>query len=144
MRKELLLDMIYEVDEEKVKSFLAECNDEELYVFAYNYTWGNGFDIPAVIINNPCCSLSTALLVFYRADGYSFMLDKEADTDLLPCHTFVSDVYTRIINGDYKPSDVAFVPPLTKVQLFKLKKQLNKSEEVLITAIDGKNYDIDI
>lgn len=35
MRKELLSDMIYEVNEEKVKSFLAECDDEELYVFAY-------------------------------------------------------------------------------------------------------------
>ena len=144
MRKELLSDMIYEADEEKVKSFLAECDDEEVYVFAYNYNWENGFDIPTIIINNPCCSLSTALLVFYRADGYSFLMDKEANGDLLPWHTFISDVYSRILNGNYKSSDVAFVPPLTKVQIFKLQKQISKREQIFITAIEGKNCDIEI
>ena len=82
--------------------------------------------------------------MFYRADGYSFLLDKEADSDLLPWHKFISNIYSRIINGDYQRSDVVFVSPLTKVQICKLKKQLNKNEEVLITAIDGKNCDIDI
>ncbi len=144
MRKELLTDMIYEADEEKVKSFLVESDDEELYVFAYNYNWENGFDIPTIIINNSCCSLSTALLVFYRADGYSFLMDKEADGDLLPWHTFISDVYSRIISGCYKQSDIAFVPPLTKVQIFKLEKQINKSEQIFITAVEGKNCDIEI
>lgn len=67
-----------------------------------NYTLGNGFNIPTIIINNPRCSLSTALLVFYRADGFSFLMDKEADSDLLPWHTFILDVYSRILNDNYK------------------------------------------
>lgn len=65
----------------KVKSLLYDCTKDEvqtvirqtentdiLYLYAYNYNWDNGFEIPQLILDNDKCDLSTALLIFFRAE----------------------------------------------------------------------------
>ena len=54
-----------------VKETLSSCtNSATLHVYAFNYNWNDGFDLPQTIIDNPACTLGTALMIFYLADGY--------------------------------------------------------------------------
>ena len=57
-------------------------DNEILYVYAYNYNWDDGFEIPQKILSNKECELSTALVLFYSADGYSYLLDKSSQKNL--------------------------------------------------------------
>lgn len=145
MNNTLLSDLLYEPDEIKVITFLNQCaNDEELYVFAFNYNWSNGFAIPRSIVDNPCCSISTALLTFYRADGFSYLMNKSADTDIKEWYSFISELYTKVLNGNFKSSKIPFTPPLSKVQVFKLRKLLNNNESIFLSSIEGKDCDIEL
>ena len=57
-------------DNDEVKRIISQTEDQEiLYVYAYNYNWDNGFDIPQTVLDNKKCDLSIALLIFYRAGG---------------------------------------------------------------------------
>ena len=70
-------ELLYNVDNDEVKRVIFQTGDQEiLYVYAYNYNWDNGFDIPQTVLDNEKCDLSTALLIFYRADGLSYLQDK--------------------------------------------------------------------
>jgi len=60
----------------KVKSIMTE---DELFVLLDNYNWDNGFEVPTEILSNPHCTLSTALLAFYRADGYRYLFLLKSD-----------------------------------------------------------------
>ncbi|RGS62181.1 DUF4274 domain-containing protein, partial [Roseburia inulinivorans] len=41
---------------------ISQTEDQEiLYVYAYNYNWDNGFDIPQTVLDNKKCDLSIAL-----------------------------------------------------------------------------------
>ena len=48
-----------------------------MHIIAANYNWDNGFEIPYNIINNKNCDLGTALMIFYDADGYRVLENKE-------------------------------------------------------------------
>ena len=41
-------------------------------------------------------------------------------------------------------TSIAFSVPLSKVQIFKLKKQLSENEQIFVTPIDGEDFDISI
>lgn len=39
--------LLYDADTDEVKRIISQTEDQEiLYVYAYNYNWDNGFDIP--------------------------------------------------------------------------------------------------
>ena len=62
--------LLYDADTDEVKRIISQTEDQEiLYVYAYNYNWDNGFDIPQTVLDNKKCDLSIALLIFYRAGG---------------------------------------------------------------------------
>ena len=62
--------LLYDTDNDEVKRTIFQTEDQEiLYVYAYNYNWDNGFDIPQTVLDNKKCDLSIALLIFYRAGG---------------------------------------------------------------------------
>jgi len=57
---------------------MGEIEDADIiHIYMNNYNWDDGFGIPKRALSNPCCELSTALMMFYLADGLSYLEDKE-------------------------------------------------------------------
>ena len=55
---------------------------------------------------------------------------------------FIEKLYNSILNGKYTKGQIAFRIPLSKVQIFKLRKILSEDETVFIEDIKGKDLDI--
>ena len=76
-----LQNILYEENIEIIKSEIDKIdNSIALHIFASNYNWDNGFEIPNIIINNTNCDLGTALMLFYSADGYRMLEDEQGFT----------------------------------------------------------------
>lgn len=135
--------LLYDADTNEVKRIISQTEDQEiLYVYAYNYNWDNGFDIPQTILDNEKCDLSIALLIFYRADGLSYLEDKSGNANLLQWSSFIKRLYDSILTGKYQRREIEFKVPLSKVQLFKLKKVIIEEENIFTEDIEGKCLDI--
>ena len=120
-------------------------NEDELFVLLDNYNWDNGFEVPTEILSNPHCTLSNALLAFYRADGYRYL--SEGDSIILNRLTkdweiFLKSVLRRILNKEFQIGNITFNPELTKIQKFKLKKLNPALDPVLIDGVQGKDLNI--
>ncbi|MCM1056813.1 MAG: DUF4274 domain-containing protein, partial [Firmicutes bacterium] len=114
--------LLYDTDNDEVKRTIFQTKDQEiLYVYAYNYNWNNGFDIPQTLLDNEKCDLSTALLIFYRVEGSSYLTDKSDNVNLLQWYSFIKRLYDSILTGKYQRGKIEFKVPLSKVQLFLLK-----------------------
>ena len=45
--------LLYDVTNDEVRRAILQIEDQEiLYVYAYNYNWDNGFDIPQTVLDN--------------------------------------------------------------------------------------------
>ena len=112
-----------------------------LHQYAIDYNWDDGFDIPRKIIKKECCELGTALMIFYLADGIRYLENKEEaeKSCLKEWLVFIEDLYTRIVNGEYKDGDILFEPPLSKVQKYKLEKVLSNKERVFVNVCGARN-----
>ena len=138
--KSLLHD---EYTEDEIQAIVSQIDDHEvLYVYTYNYNWDNGFEIPQLVLDNDECDLSIALLVFYRADGISYLFNKFYNERLPQWSCFIKKLYDSILGGKYQSGEIEFKIPLSKVQLYKLKKILTKKENIFIENIVGKSLDI--
>lgn len=143
MNTEIIQNLLYNNSIKDVKNTLSSCTDKKiLHVYAFNYNWNNGFELPQAIINNPACTLGTALMVFYLADGYRYLIEKNESSDIPEWLSFISNLYKLISNNSFTDKSIAFTVPLSKVQIFKLKKQLNENEQIFITPIEGENLDV--
>lgn len=111
-------------------------DSQRLHQFAIDYNWDDGFDIPRKIIEKECCELSTALMMFYLADGIRYLENKEEaqKSSLKEWLKFTEDLYAKIVNGEYKVGNILFEPPLSKVQKYKLQKVLSDKEHVFINT----------
>ena len=128
--------LLYNENKMEVISELAACDDKDfLNSFALEYDWNYGFDIPKAILSNPNCSLGTALALFYLGDGYRYLTEKPASSDLPEWLAFISSLYSEIKSGKFNDTSVSFEVPLNKIQIFKLKKTLSDDEQVFITGI---------
>ncbi len=137
--------LLYDADTDEVKRIISQTEEQEiLYVYAYNYNWDNGFDIPQTVLDNEKCDLSIALLIFYRADGLSYLVDKSDNVNLPQWYSFIKRLYDSILTGKYQRGKIEFKVPLSKVQLFKLKKALTEAENIFTENIEGKCLDIDL
>lgn len=137
--------LLYDTDNDEVKRTIFQTEDQEiLYVYAYNYNWDNGFDIPQAVLDNEKCDLSIALLIFYRADGLSYLEDKSDNANLSQWSSFIKRLYDLILAGKYQRGEIEFKVPLSKVQLFKLKKVITEEENIFTENIEGKCLDIDL
>ena len=140
MDKTIISNHLYNDSIPQAVNFINSINDEEtLFLYAYNYNWDNGFDIPSAILKNKTCSLSIALTLFFASDGLLYLQDKDSADGTKTWIAFIGSLYKRILNGEYTPGKTGFTPNLTKVQEFKLRKILNDSEMLFITPIDGIN-----
>lgn len=137
--------LLYDTDNDEVKKTISQTEDQEiLYVYAYNYNWDNGFDIPQTVLDNERCDLSIALLIFYRAEGLSYLTDKSENVNLQQWSSFIKRLYDSILTGKYQREKIEFKVPLSKIQLFKLKKTITEAEKIFIENIEGKCLDIDL
>lgn len=134
---------LYNDSTESSIKYVNSIKDEEtLFVYANNYNWDNGFETPTSIINSPVCTLSIALLIFHLADGITYLETKSPNESLPEWSNFITALYKRIISDEFKTGKVSFVPELTKVQLFKLKKVLSENECIFINEITGTDCNI--
>ena len=136
-------DLLYN-DMDKLRDAIRVINEQDaLHIIAANYNWDNGFEIPKLIIDNENCDLGTALLIFYRADGYRIL--ETNDISILPdseWKEFIFDLYSRIKINDFKSTNISYTPELSKVQLFKLKKNNPHIPSVIVEKSPGKEIDI--
>ena len=137
--------LLYNADNDEVKRVFLQMQDQEiLYIYAYNYNWDNGFDIPQAVLDNEKCDLSIALLIFYRADGVSYLSEKSDNENLPQWSSFIKKLYYSILSGRYQRGEIEFKVPLSKVQLFKLKRTITEEENIFTEDIEGKCLDIDL
>lgn len=137
--------LLYDFPNEEVMSIISSTDDIELlYTYLYNYNWDDGFEIPQMILDNEKCDLSTALLGFYGADGAAYLQNKLSNENLPKWKVFIEKLYSGILNGKYVKGQIAFKVPLSKVQIFKLRKMLSEDEMVFIEDIVGKDLDINV
>jgi hypothetical protein len=137
--------LLYNADNDEVKRTIFQTEDQEtLYAYAYNYNWDNGFDIPQLVLDNEKCDLSIALLIFYRADGLSYLADKSDNVSLPQWSSFIKRLYDSIIMGKYQRGEIEFKVPLSKVELFKLNKIITEEEKPFIENIEGKCLDVEL
>jgi len=123
----------------------AISNGDELFVLLDNYNWDNGFEVPTEILSNPHCTLSTALLAFYRADGYRYLSEGDSifkNRLTKDWEIFLKSVLRRILNKEFQIGNITFNPELTKIQKFKLKKLNPSLDPVLIDGVQGKDLNI--
>ena len=145
MDTEMIQNLLYSMSSEDAQKILSTCTSSAtLHIYAFNYNWSSGFDLPQTILDNPACTLGTALMIFYLADGYRYLTERSGSSDLPEWLPFISNLYKRIISGGFTDRSIAFSVPLSKVQIFKLKKQLHEDEQLLITSIEGENCDITV
>ena len=137
--------MLYDLTKDEVLRIIPNVEDPEiLYLYTYNYNWDNGFEIPQAIISSDKCTLSTALLLFYRADGASYLLEKSVNGNFSPWSKFIEKLYDGILDNEFRTGEIEFNVPLSKTQLYKIKKGLLEKETVFVEHIEGRNWDIDV
>lgn len=88
--------------------------------------------------------MGIALLIFYRADGLSYLAEKSDNVNLPQWSSFIKKLYDSILARKYQRGEIGFKVPLSKVQLFKLKKVITEDENIFTENIEGKCLDIDI
>jgi hypothetical protein len=138
MDKTIISNHLYNDSVSQAVKYINTISDEEtLFVYAYNYNWDNGFEVPQAILKNKACTMSIALLLFYASDGILYLQDKDTSEGTKLWSTFVSSLYSKILNKEFAQGTVSFNHQLSKVQEYKLKKSLNEDEMIFITPIPG-------
>ena len=139
-------DILYAESNTKAVASLKQLQTEdELFVLLDNFKWDNGFEVPKAVLNHSKCSLSVALLAFYRADGIRYLFEGEAafaNPLSKEWEGFVKDVYTKILRGQFPSGAISFQPEITKVQKFKLKKLKPEIDERFLEGISGKDLNV--
>ena len=145
--KEYIYNLIYGEDKENIINTIDEIEDAKLlHIIAGNYNWDNGFEIPKSIINNKYCDLGTALMIFYDADGYRVLecQDELKNSNLEEWTHFIKELQKNILSNKYKVNNIKFIPPLTKVQIFKLKKSNSNINDVFLQESKGEVVEIPV
>ena len=139
-------DILYAESNAKAVSYINSLQTEdELFVLLDNFNWDNGFEVPQAVIEYYKCTLSIALLAFYRADGIRYLLDAEAafvNSSSKEWEGFVKDVYDRIIRRTFPDGNISFRPEITRIQKFKLKKLKPALNPIFIDGVSGKDLNI--
>ena len=144
---EYVYKLLYSEDKDyTVSEIKGITNSELLHIIAGNYNWDNGFEVPYSIINNENCDLGTALMIFYDADGYRVLecQDELKNSNLEEWTHFIKELHKNILSNKYKVNNIKFIPPLTKVQIFKLKKSNSNINDVFLQESKGEVVEIPV
>lgn len=109
-------------------------NAERIEQVLEAYNWDDGFELPQRLLGGTGCDLGIALNIFYLADGDAYLMDRSIQGPE-PWLSFVSQLYERIVRGEFVRSKRPFEIPLTKVQRYKLAKL--GVEPVFLTDLQG-------
>jgi hypothetical protein len=82
--------------------------------------------------------------MFHYADGYRMLERSEGNTgpSLMEWKEFLTKIYTKLVNLDFKSRNISFDPGLTKIQKYKLKKDNPELPDVLIDKSPGSEIEI--
>ncbi|WP_246070775.1 DUF4274 domain-containing protein [Paenibacillus kobensis] len=141
-----LKDLLVSEDNYKIIAGIKNMNNLELHTFAANYNWNSGFEVPKAILGNDNCDFGTGLLMFYRADGYRLLESKDAlsESTLRERKEFISNLYQRLLEDGFYNKEISFTPPLTKVQVFKLRKSNPSVPSILLDKSPGDEVEIPV
>ena len=111
-------------------------SSSELRQLALEYNWDDGFDFPQLIADHQSCDLAVALELFWLSEAGSVYLGEapERPYDKAWCN-FSRNLADRILRGHYTKGSASFTPPLTKVQIYKLRKK--GLPEVFLSNVAG-------
>ena len=141
----LLKNIIYgDIERLKDEVKLAD-KSEFLHVILANYNWNNGFEVPQIIIENKHCDLGTALMAFYLADGYRLLESKDQflASPNNEWKNFLTILYNKIEKNDFKEKNISYTPKLSKIQLYKLKKN-NPAASSVFFGISGVEIEVPV
>ena len=84
--------------------------------------------------------------MFYDADGYRLLeLENEIiESSLEDWKEFLTKLYKKILYDDFSIQSISFTPPLTKIQVFKLKKSNPSISDVFINKSPGNEIEIPV
>ena len=105
MDTEMIQNLLYSMSSEDAQKILSTCTSSAtLHIYAFNYNWSSGFDLPQTILDNPACTLGTALMIFTWPMDI-VILPKEADLQISRsgCHllrTFISALFPVVLQID--------------------------------------------
>lgn len=82
--------------------------------------------------------------MFHYADGYRMLEnpDEVSSSSLDRWREFLNRVEYKLINLEFKSQDISFDPELTKIQIYKLKKNNPDIPDILISKSPGEIVDI--
>lgn len=104
-----------------------------LHEIALNYNWDDGATVPTLIIDNDYCDLGTALLIFFDADGYTFLnLGYVQSNEIRKLQRLI---YDKVGQNGFKTSYISYKPDLSKVQVYKLLKKNPTIPEVFFKGV---------
>ncbi|CUO20806.1 DUF4274 domain-containing protein [Clostridium paraputrificum] len=140
MNRESIESIINEEDFNKILQITPNIKDSSILHFvAEKYNWDDGFELPRLIIDNPNTELSTALLLFYDGGGFDYLTDlsnKENTKDR--CNFgFIDNLYKRLVAEEFVRGSISYVPNLTKVQIFKFKKENPNISDIFYYGYQG-------
>ena len=101
-------------------------------------------EIPEAILDNENCDFGTGLLLFYHADGYRVLESKDSESSLSDWKKFISNLFDKIVAGDFPNKMISFTPPLTKVQALKLRKSIPSIPEIFFGKSLGDDVEIPV
>jgi len=139
-------NFIYNMSMKEKQVEIDRIEDSELlHVIMFNYNWDDGFEFPRLVLKNAKCEMSTALLTFYLAGGEEFLFEREQflnrNSERI---TFISELYDDILSNVYPKGKIYFEPPLTKVEVYKLKKILTDSESIFIETFGDEKVELNV
>ena len=141
-----LSDILYSENKSEVVKLVQSINaEDELFVLLDNYNWDNGFEVPEAIITHTNCTLSVALLAFYRADGLRYLFEGEdafANPLSKSWKTFIKEIYDKILKEHYPIGNISYDPEITNIQKFKLKKLHPNLSSLILDGVSGKDLQI--
>ena len=141
-----LSDILYSENKSEVVKLVQSINaEDELFVLLDNYNWDNGFEVQEAIITHTNCTLSVALLAFYRADGLRYLFEGEdafANPLSKSWKTFIKEIYDKILKEHYPIGNISYDPEITNIQKFKLKKLHPNLSSFILDGVSGKDLHI--
>ena len=143
-RIELISDLLYSENLPQIINYINKIDDSEfLFIYSWNYNWDDFLDIPNAILDNKYCDLANALLLFYNGGGYEFLQNYNSiKLNPSPWFVFMKDLYERISKNNFKLNEIEYLSPLTKIQIFKLKKDFPEIQSVFFDGTIGKKINV--
>jgi hypothetical protein len=96
----------------------------ERFQFVDAYNWDDGLDTIRDILASPDCSLETAVLAFWRAEGpWIYFEPSQADTEI---GRLVHGLFRDILDAKYARAGIAYDPVsregISRTQVYKMRK----------------------